>query len=58
MSWACNAITRVVLWLLGWRIRRDPQAGPLAFDALRRGGARKRRPSGAKRVIWNDEIDT
>ena len=51
-------MTRFVLWLLAWRIRKDPRAGPLAFHVLRRGGAKRQWPTGAKRVVWADEFDT
>ena len=51
----CGAITRIVLRLLAWRIRRDPQAGALTLDVLRRGGRRKPKPNDASRVKWSDE---
>ena len=48
-------LTMLVLRLLAWRIRKDPQAGALAFQVLWCGGAKKRSPTGAKRMVWADQ---
>ena len=53
----CAWLTLLVLRLLAWRIRKDPQAGALACQVLWCGGVKKRKPTGAKRVIWADERD-